>query len=156
MQKEEDALEGLPDLDSDEEDQPVPNNQDGSAGDSNSTSAQQGEPIEVEQKPSAIARSSAEEVELTASPAPKSQPAKVKKWNLRQDSPDLFAEDDEDDAAVETEKKKKADPDWKPGNKIPLSQLSNNTGISSSQLSDENPASQRCMIDLEAASAMVS
>ena len=71
MQKEEDALDGLPDLDSDEEDQPVSNNQDGSAGGNNSTATQQGEPIEVEQKPSAIAGSSAEEVELTASPAPK-------------------------------------------------------------------------------------
>ena len=54
MQEEEDALDGLLDLDSDEEDQPVPNNQDGSAGDNNSTATQQGEPIEVEQKPSAI------------------------------------------------------------------------------------------------------
>ena len=71
MQKEEDALDGLPDLDSDEEDQPVSNKQDGSAGDNNSTATQQGEPIEVEQMPSAIAWSSAEEVELTASPAPK-------------------------------------------------------------------------------------
>ena len=78
------------------------------------------------------------------------------KWSVREDSPDLFADDDDDDAAVETEKKKKADRDWKPADKIPLSQLSNNTGPSSSQLSGENPASQRCMIDLEAASAMVS
>ena len=59
------------------------------------------------------------------------------KWSIRDDSPDLFADDDEDDATVEIEKKEKVDPDWKPGNKIPLSQLSNNTGFSSSQLSDE-------------------
>ena len=160
VQEEEDAQDArLPDLDSDEENsnQPVPKNQDGSAGDSNSTATHQGGGIEEEQKPSIIeGPSAADEVELTASPAPNSRPAKFMKWSVREDSPDLFADDDDDDAAVETEKKKKADPDWKPADKIPLSQLSNNTGPSSSQLSGENPASQRCMIDLEAASAMVS
>ena len=58
------------------------------------------------------------------------------KWSVRDDSPDLFADDHEDDATVETE--------------------TLDTGFSSSQLSDEKPASQRRMIDLEAPSAMVS
>ena len=44
------------------------------------------------------------------------------KWSFRDDSPDLFADDHEDDATVETE--------------------TLDTGFSSSQLSDEKPASQ--------------